>query len=85
MSGITTVLATFLAALAGAIAVALLIRLFGKRPDYASAVAIAVGVTIPSIVRLVWPVTDSAYSAILGVSVGLSFYCGRLVHNRRHA
>lgn len=83
MDIITTVLGTFAAGLIGSFAVALIIGLLGKKPDYESAVALAVGVTVPVVVRLVWPISHTTYSAILAVSVGRSLYCGQLISRQR--
>jgi len=83
MDIMTTAFGTFVAGLIGAFAVAFILRLLGKKPDYVSAVALAIGVTIPAVVGMVWPISHTTHSAILAVSVGLALYCGQLVSRLR--
>ena len=83
MNIVTTILGTFAAGLCGTFAVALFIRVIGKKPDYVSAVALAIGVTIPVVVRSFWPIGHTTNSVILAVSVGLALYCGQWVSRLR--
>jgi hypothetical protein len=85
MHNLVTLLVVFAMSLAAALAVALLFHVVGNKPNYFSAVAIAVGITAAMAARLVWPVSDAVFPFALGVAVGLSVFGAKIVTTRHNA
>ena len=85
MHDLVTLLVAFATSLAAALGVALLFRAVGKKPNYFSAVAIAVGITAATAVKLVWPIFDAVFPFVLGVAVGLSVFGAKIISTRHSA
>jgi hypothetical protein len=85
MHDLVILLGAFATSLVAALAVALLFRAAGKKPNYFSVIAIAVGITAATAVRLDWSVSDAVFPFVLGAAVGLSVFGTRILTTRHSA
>ena len=79
MHDFTTIVVAFGTSLSATIAVALLLRIGGGKPNIWNTRAIPVGITVAEVARLRWQLSDVAFALVLGAAVGVAVFCAQFL------